>query len=571
MSLVFIKEGLRHIVEHLPESAGCYLFRDSESVLYVGKAKSLRSRVKSYFQQSWKDAKTEQLKDRIEAIQFILTETEAEAFVLENHLIKKYHPKYNIRLKDDKSYPYVVLDKDEEAPTLKVLRRPSKKKHRKLFGPYPVGSRIFFTVEQVRKLFGLRECTISEFKKREVPCLLYQLKQCSGPCVSKISKEDYNERLAMAVSIFRGQGKKAWTWIHNHMLEAANHEQFELAAYYRNRLEELQFFEKTFFIRNVEFSGSQEKGDILAYDVIEGELYVVIYHLREGILVGNRSLSLVLNSFQQQQIEEGSSSLLNLVLSQLFSLYSGTHQEKSEVGAMYLELPKENKTSYEEIMKAFSEAIDLPVLALKSTYQTVYDLALQQVQQWAHIRKEGKKIYQKAVQDLQILCQTEKTFRQMECFDVANWNGESPTASCVVFINGRPEKSRYRYYHLEKRPEGQNDPEMLREAVERRIERGDLPDIFLIDGGTPQLRAIHKLLEEKNINILLVGIAKKRQENQEERLVFYGGKSLHILSKTPELWKLMSSLRDEAHRFSRKLHHHQEKKRLFAQSGEKKD
>ena len=245
----------------LTTKPGCYLMKrinDSrEEILYVGKAKNLKARVSSYFNNSAKGPKTEILVSHITDFEFLITENESEAFVLENNLIKKHAPKYNIRLKDDKSYPYVQIDMTEPFPRPVYTRRPKKGKGTKLFGPFTTGSNISEVLRLLIKSFGLRDCSLSEFNRRKRPCMLYQIKQCDAPCVGYISEKDYLNNLDFVSSFFTGSSKKALNAIKERMLAASEREEYEHAAYLRDSFQILEDFSNHSFSQNVESSKDQ--------------------------------------------------------------------------------------------------------------------------------------------------------------------------------------------------------------------------------------------------------------------------------------------------------------------------
>ena len=233
----------------LPQGPGCYLMRDKNGrVIYVGKAKKLKSRVTSYFNNSAKSYKTNYMVSHVSDFEFILTLSDAESFVLENNLIKEHSPKYNIRLRDDKSYPYIQLNWNEPYPRLEYVRRPKKSKGKELIGPYPTGSNISMVMRILTKSFELRDCSLSEFKTRKTPCLLYQMKQCSAPCVGYIDEKKYENDLNLAFGFFQGpiKAKRAVLKLQEKMIQFSENEEFERAAMIRDHIQLLEeFLEKS--------------------------------------------------------------------------------------------------------------------------------------------------------------------------------------------------------------------------------------------------------------------------------------------------------------------------------------
>ena len=274
----------------LPTKPGCYLMKNKDQqIIYVGKAKSLRSRVSSYFNNSAKNAKTEILVSHVD-FDFIMTTSDAESFVLENTLIKKHTPKYNIRLKDDKSYPYVVINHNEPFPRLEFVRRVKRAKGVEVFGPFVTGSNVWDIIRILTQSFCLRDCKLSEFKKRKEPCLLYQMHQCSAPCVGKIDEAEYAIDLAFARDMFSGSGAKTIKELDNKMAKAAENEEFEKAALIRDIRLKLVEFANNFKQENAEHN-DEKNLDIVAYYQGEIEVDISIYMMRNGVLLGHKNFN----------------------------------------------------------------------------------------------------------------------------------------------------------------------------------------------------------------------------------------------------------------------------------------
>ncbi len=297
----------------LPTKPGCYLMKNKdEQIIYVGKAKNLRSRVQSYFNGSVKSPKTDILVSHIVDFDFIMTTSDAESFVLENTLIKKHTPKYNIRLKDDKSYPYVVINSNEPFPRLEFIRRVKRGKGVEVFGPFVTGSNIWDIIRILTQSFSLRDCKLSDFKKRKEPCLLFQMKQCSAPCVGKIDEGNYQTDLTFARDMFSGSGSKTIRELEKRMVRAAEDEEFEKAALIRDNLNKLIEFANNFKQENAEHSDERNL-DIVAYYQGEIEVDLSIYMMRNGVLLGHKNFN-----FSNLDIIEG---VEDLILNFLFQYY----------------------------------------------------------------------------------------------------------------------------------------------------------------------------------------------------------------------------------------------------------
>lgn len=548
---------LKRKAHSLSGSAGCYLMKNKNNqVIYVGKAKNLKSRVSSYFNQSAKSPKTTILVSHIRDFDFVVTNSEAESLILENNLIKEHKPKYNIRMRDDKSYPYAKINGDTFA-RLEYLRRPKKKKGDKLFGPFPTGSNISEVLRTLTKVYQLRDCSKSEFNSRKEPCMLYQIKQCSAPCVGKISDGAYQQDLTKSLAFLSGrkQAKKNILEIEDLMLKAAEEEAFERAAYLRDQIKVLSDFLEQYSNQEVENLNAKSV-DIMAFYPGDIEIDISIYQIRNGLLLGFKNFHFLKSDFTSEIEHE------------VLSLLSRYYQENT------LSRP-DNFVTRDQSFQVLEE-LDLGIKVHKVTkkYEALYRMTLEHAGQLQEVRlKNEESVYIGLGRLKELLGLTERP-KILECYDVAVWQGKSPTAAQIVFEEGKPDKKRYRHYKLQERPEGNNDFAMMQEVISRRIKYGDLPDVFIIDGGKAQVSVVRKVFEEFNINVPIAGIAKEKLlkgssfkdtevQKSDERLVIPGRSNPYILSKCPALMRILVQMRDEAHRFSRRLHHKVEKDRLL--------
>ena len=559
-----IIQDLKHAAKNLPRKPGCYLFKNKfDEVIYVGKAKSLYSRVTSYFSSEHKDSpKTRVMVDRICDIEFQLASSEAEALILENNLIKKYLPKYNIRLRDDKSYPYVIVKKNDPYPRLEFRRRAKKDKLNKLFGPFVHGTNISSILRELNRSFSLRDCSDHEFKSRKEPCLLYQMKQCSGPCVDLIRKDDYARDLEMALSVLKGKGERAISFLTQKMLEASEQEFFEQAGSIRDSITVLEDFINRHSLTINKQSSLPESMDVISLydDGLETDISITV--IRRGVILGQKSYYFFSEDFGQQH-EEG---FLNFC----FQYYGNSLDDlpKRLLIDLSSEATKLISDAFEEFFKG-----KLKVVSGRGDLKKLLDLNKEQAYQSQRMRRLNKDHHFNALIKLRELLKLKEVPKHLECYDVAIWQGRSPTASQVVFRDGSPEKSSYRHYHLEERPEGNNDFAMMKEVIDRRLKKGSLPDLFVLDGGKGQVGIISRLFDDLNINIPIIGIAKSKTKSDfrkskinatSERLIIPGRKNDYELSQSMSLFRLITSMRDEAHRFSRRLHHKKEKKQHFS-------
>jgi excinuclease ABC subunit C len=554
----------------LPSKPGCYLMKNKhDQIIYVGKAKNLRLRVSSYFNQSAKGAKTEILVSHIIDFDFIITENDAESFILENNLIKKHTPKYNIRLKDDKSYPYVVINNNEAFPRLEFIRRVKRGKGIDVYGPFVTGSNIWEVMSILTKSFSLRDCKLNDFKSRKEPCLLFQMKQCSAPCVGKISEEDYSRDLNLARDMFSGNGSKALRELEKKMHEAACLEEFEKAAQTRDHLVILSDFANNFKQANAELDSARDI-DIVAFYQGEIEVDLSIYMMRNGVLLGHKNFS-----FSNLEILDEAEEVVNNFL---FQYYSSTYDSLPLL--IVTQMSDESNDLLEKAMGTLIENVRV------RPPQKQYDSLLNLTRDHAFEQQRVRMLYEDSVyvglNKLKDLLGLRERPVVLECFDVAIFQGTSPTASQIVFHDGKPDKKKYRYYHLQERPEGNNDFAMMQELITRRSDNGNLPDVFIVDGGLGQVNIFKEVLKELNIQIPVIGIAKSKVvrtkngfqnediKRSEERLVIPGRTNPYRLNQNRSLFKIIVQMRDEAHRFSRKLHHKEESKRVFNKAGARK-
>jgi len=558
-------EELLEKANTLPQEAGCYLMKDKNGrVIYVGKAKKLKSRVSSYFNKGAKGLRTEYLVSHIQDFDFMITRSDAESFILENNLIKQHAPKYNVRLKDDKSYPYVQINWNEDFPRIEYVRRPKKGRGKELFGPYPTGSNISMILRVLTKSFQLRDCSLNDFKSRKTPCLLYQMKQCSAPCVGYRSKEDYAKDLSDAIGFFQGpnKAKKTIQNLQTRMMNYADSEEFELAAMTRDNVILLEEFLQKAYDQQVESIHSDKNIDVWSYWNGSEEVDISLYMIRSGLLLGQKNFHFV----KSELIE----SLEDEILQKTVEYYSDIEEINPDIVVLDFE---------DERLEAIAEALgtfgDMKVKGLSKKYWPLIEMCRKHAEQSQKVRIANSDSVYMGLHKLKDLLGMKERPRILECYDVAIWQGLSPTASQVVFDEGKPDKAKYRHYHLQIRPEGNNDFAMMREVISRRLDNGNLPDVLVIDGGVAQVNTVVAVLKELDVELSVVGIAKSRDlttgdlsatevSRTEERLIIPGRANPYILSKCPPLFKIIVSMRDEAHRFSRRLHHKAESKRVLS-------
>ncbi len=557
-------DQLKVVAAKLPKTPGCYLFYNAlGEVIYVGKAKNLRLRVQSYFRSDHKDSvKTRYLVEKIKELTFELTETDAEAFVLENILIKKYRPKYNIRLKDDKSYPYIIIKNGDDFPKVEFRRRAKKDKENLCFGPFVHGSNIFNIIKTINKAFRLRDCSDHEFNSRKDPCLLYQMNQCSGPCVNLITESDYRQDLELGISLLKGNSIKPLKLLTDKMNRYAEKEEFENAGRLRDLISEIKEFAANFIDVASKEGQRRDDVDIVSWYISDYEIDISLAIIRSGVHFGHKSFYFFKEDFE-------SSANFWESIAQFYVQYLISSSDTIPKKVFLQSLDGQGSEIFEYIKKSVVDIVGIKLDASvpRKGYESLATLNQRQAKENFRIRKLENSSTLLALKKLQTLLGLSEPPRFLECYDVAIFQGKSPTASQISFVDGRPDKKNYRHYHLKELEEGNNDFAMMQEVASRRAKKARLPDVFIVDGGKGQVSSFKKGLSGVASHIPVVGIAKSKTKSNfrnkglsasEERLVIPDRKDYVVLPKGSALFRVITQMRDEAHRFSRRLHHHKE-------------
>jgi len=560
-------ESLLEIAKTLPKSPGCYLMKNKrKDIIYIGKAKNLKQRVTSYFDKSQKYSKTQALVKHIHEFEFILTTTEIESLILENNLIKKHTPKYNIRLRDDKTYPYIQVNNNEKFPQITYTRKPKYKKGYKVLGPYPEGYHLREAIKAITKIYKLRDCSIYEFRSRKSPCILHQMNQCSAPCVEYINVDNYKQDLKQASSFFTSQTKRKEIQanIKKMMDSYSENEEFERAIILRDSLTSIDAFINSVGAQKVELNKNLSDIDLFSFHFDQDEVDLSFYEIRNSLLIGSKNINFF-NSYKDEQ------EFIDEIPALLFSYYS---DHKHPPKFIFNDLSEVSSSQLNQLLATLDNT-QITSKTCPAGLRSLLEVTKEHASNSQRMRKENYQNIFKGLKRLQDLLKLEEMPRNLECYDVAVWQGQSPTAAKISFKDGKPDKKNYRSYHLELRPEGNNDFAMLEETLTRRLKDGNYPDVFIVDGGKQQLSTFKKLLKEKDISIPVVAIAKAKAnqtkhtfKNQkisksQERLFISNRVNPYPLEKCIELYRIVTQMRDEAHRFSRKLHHKNEKKQFI--------
>jgi excinuclease ABC subunit C len=523
--------------EDLPDKPGIYLMRDAtDTVLYVGKAKSLKKRVKSYFKDELDSPKTTAMMRQFHTLEYIITDTEKEALILESNLIKKYLPRYNIRLKDDKRYPYIKITK-ENYPRILITRRISDDDSY-YYGPFTDVYALKRMLKFIKSLFKIREC-----KNMNGPCLNYQINLCEAPCDNKISIKDYQQLVDKANLFFQGKYNDIMTIQKKMMMEAAENQEFEKATVLRDQIDSIKGILER---QNMEFNRQLEQ-DVIACSLNEDFATVVVFSVRDGKITGK-------NDFLMSFVEPTSpDKVLSAFLKQY---YTGPRQIPSDLILQY------HVDDEELIIDWLKEKSDTNVTIKVPDEGMEYRL-IKMVAKNADVINNHQKEVKGALLDLKTYLGIPMIPRRIEAFDISNISGKNAVASMVVFEDGAPKKNSYRRYKIE--TTGPDDYAMMREVLMRRYKKlihekveecnsllkvSDLPDLIVVDGGKGQLNVALNVLKLLNLtNIPVIGLAK-----EFEHIFIPDVSTPIILPPNSNALHLLQRIRDEAHRFAINYH-----------------
>jgi excinuclease ABC subunit C len=546
---------LENKLKNLPAKPGVYQFKNNkDKVIYVGKARNLRNRVKSYFHGGATNAKTIALVKKITDLELVVTDSEVEALVLENNIIKELKPRYNIDLKDDKSFPFIKVT-NEPYPQVYSTRRVIKDGS-KYFGPYTSVKTMKSALRTINQIFKIRSCKYDindktiEQKKYKI-CLDYHINKCDGPCEGLVSEKEYNEMVQEVIKVIRGRTDDLIKDLEVKMEQAAGRTDFENAAQIRDKIDQLRIISSKQKIVSNDF----EDRDVISVAHEGKDSACSIFNIRSGKLVGKKQLKLKL------QGEEDLSEVYNAAI----KFYYGEHTEipreilfETEPDDTELLLEWLNLRSTKKIKFIIPQRGELRSLVKMCKQNAVLQLKEIQLQK---MKKEGQVTY--SVGALQRDLRLKNLPKKIECFDISNLQGTDSVASMVVFVDGKPKKSLYRKFII-KDVEGPDDFASMEEVIERRYERvleneESLPDLIVVDGGKGQLSSAVGVLNKLGIKQTpTIGLAKRLEE-----VFFPGNSEAESIPKTSSGLKLLQQIRDEAHRFAITFHRKRRSKRTF--------
>jgi excinuclease ABC subunit C len=532
----------------IPSEPGVYrYFSEEEEIIYVGKAKNLKNRVSSYFVKNHADRKTRRLVSQIRRIEFTIVHTEFDALLLENQLIKRYQPRFNILLRDDKSYPFIKVF-NEPFPRVEMTRRVDKKTGT-YYGPFANIRGMYNLLDMFRELFTLRTCTLNlsqeniEAGKYKV-CMEYHLKRCKGPCMNLQSAEEYEQEIAQIHQILKGQLNIPQQYFKQNMVAAAEKMEFEKAHGWKQKLDLLQNFQAKSTVVNPKIGNV----DVVAIASDEESAYVNYLKIVNGYIMAAQTLEV------KKKLDEPDDEILALVLFEMRTTYESDAKEI---------------ISNIEMTTDFKAEITIPKIGDK---RSLLDMALKNVHYFRKEKAERKLIESSATTNrrdrvlikLKADLQLKSLPHHIECFDNSNIQGTNPVAAMVCFKEGRPSKKDYRHFSI-KTVIGPNDFASMHEVVTRRYtrlleEQAELPDLIVVDGGKGQLSAACDALKALGIygKVPIVGIAKRLEE------IYFPEDSLPLyIDKKSESLRLIQQIRDEAHRFAITYHRDKRSRNAF--------
>ena len=543
-----MNDALLESVKLVPANPGCYLYYDKDGqIIYVGKAKNLKRRVYSYFHKQHDNVKTTVLVSQIEKLEYIITDSEVEALILESHLIKKHKPKYNILLKDDKKYPYFLIT-DEDFPRIQIVRKKNLNPDRgRFYGPYTDVKAMHSTLDFLKKIFPLKQCKTPKFSNR--PCLYYHIGKCLAPCQGKVTPEEYQKLIHQVELFLSGKQSELLKQIQAQMQKYSEEEQFEKAAKMRDSYLDLQ---KTLEHQKVVYENTKLNEDILAVLYEEGILAIVIMMIREGRLIDKKDFTYFVDNIDKSEYFETffREYYTNLKLEFPDKIISKDLEEvgEKELYEDWLKILSGKNISIHYGKRGRGKYNELYELAEKNAKNVLENAKLKKM---AQIRDDFNEVGSYLAEKLNL-----NNFpNRIECYDISHIQGTNTVASMVVFQNGLPKKTAYRKFKV-RMTEGKPDDFLsMKEVLSRRLSRlgepkWEKPDLIIIDGGKGQLSSVMQIVKDMDVEgIDFVSLAKREEE------VFLPNKSRSILlPRNSNALYLIQRIRDEAHRFAITYH-----------------
>ena len=534
-----IKEQLKK----LPGEPGVYLMKDeNDKIIYVGKAISLKNRVRQYFQSSKNhSSKVKSMVKNIKSFEYIITDSELEALILECNLIKKYRPKYNVLLRDDKTYPYIKVTVNEDYPRVLKVRRVLKDKA-KYFGPYTNVEAVNDTLDVIRNIYPIRTCNIDidrAIKNKMRPCLNYHIKRCIGPCTGHVSKVEYNKMIEEILLFLSGNEEKLIEILKEKMNKCSMEFNFEEAAIYRDKILNLQEMMQK---QKIDVSTDNVNQDIIAMAYNDEEACVQSFFIRHGKVVGREHFIL------EGTKDSSKEAILSSFVKQFYMKAEYIPKE------IIIESEIEDQVVLEEWLsniKGQKVFIRIPQKGdKKSLIAMVKKNAMEYLEKFSSLNKRKYEKSEGALIELAEVIGLEEAPRRIESYDISNIQGVDSIGAMVVFTNGLKDKKEYRRYKI-KTVEGPNDYDSMAEILERRLQKGDFPDLILLDGGKGQVSAVQKVFDKYNIDIPLWGMYK--DDRHRTKGLICATKEIE-LDRTSNLYRFVASIQEEVHNYAISYH-----------------
>ena len=546
----------------LPDKPGVYLMKNSlGEIIYVGKAKVLKNRVRQYFQNSKNHSeKVKAMVKNIAEFEYIVTDSEMEALILECNLIKKHSPKYNISLKDDKFYPFIKITTNEDFPRVFITRNFAKDGN-KYFGPYPNAGAVHETIKLIRKIFPLRTCKklIFENGKHTRPCLNYHIKKCNAPCEGHISKDEYKRMIDEIIDVLSGRDKSLINKLKNDMQEASMNLEFEKAASFRDKILAIESIAE----KQKVFKSQDNDEDFINIYKVEKDCAVQVFFLRDGKVTGRENFILENSAYEDDSV----------IISQfIVSFYGGTPKVPKNI---YIPLSNDDDNDALEefltIKRGSKVFVKVPIKGeKKEMLELVKSNAKVTLDQFKDKILRDKEINRLCLEEIQELLELDSMPIRIEAYDISNIQGVDSVGSMIVFEDGKAKNSDYRRFRI-KTVKNANDYDSMREILERRFSHGlkeikeiqerqlkfssgkfsNFPDLIMMDGGKGQVNVALEVLQKLGINIPVCGLVK--DDHHATRGIIYNNKEL-IINRTSNLMQMIRRVQDEVHRFAITYH-----------------
>ena len=523
-----------------------------DEIIYIGKAKDIKKRVTSYFGKNHASPRTKMMVSNINSIEFTVTNTEAEALILENNLIRNHMPRYNVIFRDDKSYPYLKISGDQY-PRIS-FHRGAQKKDQNYFGPFPNSPAVRDSIKLLQKVFLLRTCENSVFKNRSRPCMEHQIQRCSAPCVNLISEEDYREDIEQAMMFLNGKDTKVINSLSEKMNIFSQNNEFERAAVFRDRIQSLRQVRLKQFVSDF----SEDDADIIAIEEKDGVFCVNLVMIRNTKHLGDKSF------FPKGIAENTDNNILEIFIAQYYD-------EKSPPPVVIIE-KKVNKGLLEKFFELKNYKKIKIITRLTNEKRMWMEMSKKNALIAISQKSNETLSFKNKIKAFTQLLKIPSNKNRIECFDVSHMMGEGTVASCVVFDKNGIQKKDYRRYNIKNNKPG-DDYAAMQEVLERRYKKivdtdGVRPDVVLIDGGKGQLGIAVKIMKQLSLDdIILVGVTKgEKRKSGAETLHIANGDILENIDINNMGFQLIIQIRDEAHRFAITGHRARRKKARFTSS-----